>query len=115
MIKTVLPAALALLAWTASACHGAEAAGPVLQTLEVQESFGVDHPMQIIDFDLEARAVPSAVHLLDDAGLPVAFQLLDGGRKLAVKADLPAHHSRRWRLMRGAGPRVLPSESVVIR
>src|SRR5262245_49727517 len=108
-------AVFALLGCAAGVCLGAEPNPPVLESFEVQEHFGISHPKQIIDFDLEAPAVPSAVHLVDDAGRAVPFQLLAGGKKLAVETDLPAHQSRRWRLVRGPGPRVSPSGGVAIR
>lgn len=111
-------AALALLTWLSCPlrpCFGAGLDSRVLQTIEVHERYGVSHPMQIIDFDLDATADPATMHVLDEGGRAVPFQLLDGGKKLALQTDLPAHQSRRWKLVRGAAPQVSPSGGVVVR
>src|SRR5688500_2730845 len=65
-----------------------------LQTLTVAEHFGVDHPRQIIDFDIESELPPSApVYVVDGEGREVAFQILRDG-KLAIDTDLPANATR---------------------
>jgi hypothetical protein len=107
--------AFTLLTWPARACFAAESDGHVLQTFEVRDHFGVSHPMQIVDFDLDLSVDPSAVHVLDGDGRPVPFQVIDGGKKLAVETDLPAHRSRSWKLVRGPSSQVSPSNGVMVR
>src|SRR5687767_10884856 len=70
----------------ALAGHGAQA----LQTFTVAERFGVAHPEQIIDFDVAAAVDVANVRVLGPGGAEVAFQLLENGKKLAVRTDLPA-------------------------
>jgi hypothetical protein len=67
------------------------------QTLKLQEWFGVSHPEQVVEFalDVPGTAGQGAVH--DESGTPVPFQLLDQGRKLAIRTDLPANTTRAWR------------------
>jgi hypothetical protein len=83
--------------------------GRTLQTLELNEAFGVSHPSQIVDFDLVAAISPKPFHLVDMQGRPIAFQLFDGGRKLALETDLPARQSRRWKLLAGPSPATSPA------
>src|SRR5437762_2068791 len=40
--------------------------------------------------------------LLDDAGKPVPFQLIENSTKLAIRTDLPADNKRTWRWFAGA-------------
>ncbi len=93
-----LLAALSSLAWALLAGGGERE--PVA-SFTVREHFGVSHPPQVIDFDLAKPCTMENVHVLGPSGEPVAFQLLDGGRRLAVVADLPAGAERTWRLMPG--------------
>ncbi|MBC8872199.1 MAG: hypothetical protein H8E44_22430 [Planctomycetes bacterium] len=76
-------------------------ASEALRVLTIKERFGVSHPTQVIDFDLDRPVTTEKVHVLGPNGAPVAFQLLDGGRQLAVLTDLPAGAERTWRLMSG--------------
>jgi len=75
-----------------------------LASFTITEHFDVAHPDQIIDFDLAVKVDPAKAMLLDLKGRPVAFQLLEGGRKLAVRTDLPARATRTWKLMTAAKP-----------
>ncbi len=101
------------LVFGGNAGGAAEPAGSVLQVLQIDEHFGVAHPRQVIDFDLQQPVDPAKVHVVDAAGQPVLFQVLDGGKKVAIQTDLPAHQSRRWQLIQGAAPKQLPSEVTV--
>ena len=111
----IMLAVCSLLTCTVRVCVGAEQESRVQQTLEVNEYFGVSHPTQIIDFDLDTPATSSTVHVLNEAGRPVPFQLIDGGRRLALQTDLSANQSRRWRVLRGAGPHPTPVGGVAVR
>ena len=80
-----------------------EAADP-LRVLTIRERFGVSHPLQAIDFDLGDPLGGGDVYVLGPGGGPVAFQLLEGRRKLAVATDLPAGAKHTWRVMPGKRP-----------
>ena len=82
----------ALSVLPAAAAPGAYA--EPLRSFSVQERFGVSHPLQVIDFDLELPLAAGSVHVVDADGRPVAWQLLDSGRRLAVLTDLPAGATR---------------------
>lgn len=81
----------------------------VIQEFTISEHLGVKHIEQLIDFDLNQKANAGKVHVIGPDGVPVLFQLLEGGMKLAVLADLPAGKSRTWKLMAGAPSKVLPA------
>lgn len=83
----------------------AQAEGEIVQRFEVRERFGVRHPEQIIDFDLIRPVERDGLRMVDGAGNAVAFQLLDDGGKVAVRAALEVGETKRWTLMRGPGPR----------
>jgi hypothetical protein len=72
-----------------------------IETLVLRETFGVSHPDQVVDFDLAKPAAPGQCHVLGPDEAEVPFQLLDGGKKLAVRTDLPAGDERTWKLMPG--------------
>ncbi|MHB9133468.1 MAG: hypothetical protein ACYDBB_20575 [Armatimonadota bacterium] len=72
----------------------------VVQQFTVTESFGVTHPDQIIDFDLDKPVDPTNSYLVGPDGQEVPYQLLEGGRKLAVRTTLPAS---RMAVRRGLG------------
>ncbi len=74
-----------------------------LRVLTIEERFGVSHPLQVIDFDLDRPVTKDEVHVLGPNGAPVAFQVLEGGWRMAVLTDLPAGGKRTWRLMSGRG------------
>jgi hypothetical protein len=85
------------------------APGNVIQTFEVREHYGVNHPEQVIDFDLKDKATVGEVYVVGSDGEPVLFQLLDGGAKVAVLTDLPAGATRTWKLMSGSPPKTFPA------
>ena len=94
---------------------GRRSAGPTaLPAFTVVERFGVAHPDQIIDFDLKAPIDPARHRLLDASGREVAYQLLAGGRRLAVRTDLPARATRSWRLVAGRPAADMP-DAVTVR
>ena len=69
-------------------------------TFTLRESFGVQHPDQIVTFDLSKPVDPAKCYLLDPAGVEVPYQVLQGGTKLAVRTNLPAS---RMAIRRGLG------------
>ena len=82
------------------------AEGWEIQAFTIQEAFGVSHPDQIVDFDVAADVDPASAYLVGPDGREVPFQLLEGGRKVAVRTDLPAGTSKTWKLMSGRGKTV---------
>src|SRR5579862_976283 len=84
------------------------------QTLELREWFGVNHPEQVVEFSLQKPA-PRTGTVLDDADNPVPFQLLDQGRKLAIRTDLPANSRRVWRWFSNGQAQVASSPGVQIK
>ncbi|MHB9131237.1 MAG: hypothetical protein ACYDBB_09135 [Armatimonadota bacterium] len=77
----------------------------VVQRFTLTERFGVSHPDQIVDFDLPAGVVvdPKNSYLVSPRGDEVAYQLIEGGRKIAIETHLPASVRQRpaCRLYRG--------------
>jgi hypothetical protein len=61
-----------------------------LAAFTVQEVFGIAHPDQIIDFDLKSPVDAKNSYLIGPNGREVPYQLLEGGKKLAVRTGLPA-------------------------
>lgn len=96
---------LLTLAFLASVGSAAGPGGEVVQTLQIEEHFGVSHPMQVIDFDLKTKVDPAQVHVVNESGQAIPFQILEGGKKVALQTDLPANRSRRWRLLSGPPPK----------
>ncbi len=84
-----------------------------IATFVIEEHYGVSHPDQIIDFDLNGKIDPAYTHMLGPAGRAVVFQLLEDGSKLAVRADLPAGAIRTWKLMSGHDLEVQPERDLV--
>ena len=70
----------------------------------VTERFGVAHPDQIIDLDLARKIDPDNCYMIGPDGKETVYQLLDGGRKVAVRTDLPAGAKKTWKLMEGRPP-----------
>lgn len=88
----------------------APAQSPEIETFRVEECFGVNHPTQIIDFDLDQKTDASRVHMVDEGGQPVAFQILEDGKKVAMQTDLLAGQSRQWKLLAGPAPKTVPTK-----
>ncbi len=72
-----------------------------IQVFEIQERFGVSHPDEIIDFDLAGKINPANSRMIGPDGKETLFQLLEGGKKVAVRTDLPAGMKKTWKLMEG--------------
>ena len=70
------------------------------ETFTIQERFGVNHPLQVIDFDLATPTTFGRV-IGPDGITEVAAQFLEGGKKVAVQTDLPMHATRSWRVTSG--------------
>lgn len=104
-----VPAAMAVLSYALSLLATCGWTAEPLRTLAIRERFGVSHPLQVIDFDLDRPLAADDVHVLGPDGRPVAFQRLDGGRRIAVMTDLPAGAERAWRVMPGAAPQAVES------
>ena len=82
-------------------CGSALAQGTAKQTVPTQvlaldEMFGVDFPEQVVEFALAAPARAGVGRLVDSTGKAAAFQLIDNGRKIAVRTDLPKGSRRQW-------------------
>lgn len=90
---------IACLVMTAVARAG-DAPEP-LATFSVRELFGVSHPDQVIDFDLNREVDPAGVRMIGPDGKEVLFQLIEGGKKIAVRTDLAAGAEKTWKLAKG--------------
>lgn len=84
-------------------------AAPV-QTFTLVEHFGVNHPDQVVTFDLNQDVVPGNCYLVNDAGEEMPYQILSGGEhgQLALTTDLPADTTRVFTLHFGRAPRRFP-------
>ncbi|HOF88107.1 MAG TPA: hypothetical protein PLZ36_08405, partial [Armatimonadota bacterium] len=87
--------------------------GKPLHTFTLREIFGVTHPRQIVDFDLPAPVDARSSYLLDAENVEVPYQLLEGGKRLAVQTDLPAGTTRTWSLYGGRAPKAAAGLTVV--
>lgn len=87
--------ALLMLLCSLSAC------AQVPQTFTIKEHFGVSHPDQIVDFDLTRPVDAANTRVVDAEGAEVPYQLLEGGKRLAVRTNLPAGGEKSWRLEAG--------------
>jgi hypothetical protein len=77
-----------------------EAKTPI-QVFEIQERFGVAHPDQIIDFDLAGKIDSANSVMIGPEGEETVYQLIEGGKKVAVRTDLPAGAKKSWKLVQG--------------
>jgi len=76
-----------------------QAAEPL--TLTLRELFGTSHPDQLVEFELK-EPVDGATHrLFDETGVEAPFQVIDAGRKMIIRSDLPAGATKTWKLERG--------------
>jgi len=75
-------------------------------SLTLTERFGVAHPDQIVDFDLDTPLDPQAgtVYACDADGKEVPCQLLENGKKLALRTDLAANARKTWKAISGRAP-----------
>lgn len=86
------------------------AAGRDEPTFTIREAFGVDHPDQIITFDLTSPVDGASAVLRGADGKAVPCQVLEGGKKLAVRTGLPAGAVRTWTL--GTGRPAAPADGL---
>lgn len=93
-----------------SAVEGQRSADYVLE-----EAFGVSHPKQIVEFDAGEAIDPALTALVDSSGSEVPYQLLEGGRKLAVQTSLPAGARRTWTRLPGRKLAASGSDLVQVR
>jgi hypothetical protein len=94
-----------VLGLLALALAGAPAAAEeVAQAFTLREAFGVSHPDQIIDFDLQKKVDPAACAMLGPDGKEAPYQLIEDGKKVAVRTDLPAGAEKSWKLISGRRP-----------
>lgn len=112
-MRRYLRAMLPALAILCSVGHLRAAEPAAVQTFTLTERFGVSHPDQVLDFDLDKPVEAGTSRLLDANGQEVAYQLLEGGKKLAVRTDLPAGETLTWRLMPGK-PAARVADAVVV-
>jgi len=73
----------------------------VLQTFTLAEHFGISHPDQIIDFDLNQPVDPALSRLLDAQGREVLYQVSSDGKRLVLRTGLLPGEVETWRLVRG--------------
>ncbi len=62
-----------------------------LKTFILEEHSGVSHPDQIVDFDLDIDVDPENNYLVGPDGEEVPYQILEDGKKLALRTSLPAY------------------------
>ena len=74
------------------------------QVFTIEEHYGVLHPDQIIDFDLAEKIDAANSCMVGPDGKETICQLLENGRKVAVRADLPPRGKKTWRLIEGRPP-----------
>jgi hypothetical protein len=82
-----------------SAATPAAAPNTLIQRFTLVERYGVSHPEQIITQALAGKIDPAQCRLVDPFGKEVPFQLLDGGRRIAFSASLPASRIRLQKVM----------------
>ena len=76
----------------------------IVQSFKTEELFGVSQPDKIIDFDLAQTANLSGTYgMAGPDGVNVPFQLLEGGKKVAVRTNLGANEEKQWILYTGNG------------
>ena len=87
------------------------------QGFTLTEHFGVAHPDQIVTFDLERPIAPAKTTVKMAAGgaAPVAvpFQLLNGGKQLAVRTSLAARETRTFTVEPGSPAPAAPNAVTV--
>ncbi|MHB9024906.1 MAG: hypothetical protein ACYC7E_12145 [Armatimonadota bacterium] len=79
-----------MLALAVTACAQTPRPKDEVASFTLKEAFGVQHPDQIVAFDLSAPVDPAKSYLLGPAGAEVPYQVLGGGKQLAVRTNLPA-------------------------
>ncbi|MCL4203548.1 MAG: hypothetical protein KJ000_13680 [Pirellulaceae bacterium] len=80
---------------------GAAPIEPGAAPFVLREMFGVSHPDQIVTFDLSQSVDPQRTVLVAEDGSEVPYQLIDGGRLLAVRTGLAAGERKSFSLRAG--------------
>lgn len=101
LLRWVLVVALTSLGSLAGPSAWSEA--QVVQEFSLRETFGVSHPMQLVDFELAQSIDPRSTSLTDAQGSEAPYQVLRDGR-IAIRADLPPYAERTWKLHAGKAP-----------
>jgi hypothetical protein len=96
----------------------------LIQRFEIRDYFGVSHPEQIIDFDLNLTAQqtlasfgsnsPRITLVTEPGGVEIPYQIIDGGKKIALRTSLDAGGSKSWRLLAGQTPSIFASSVSVV-
>jgi len=78
----------------------------LVKSFTIAERFGVAHPDQIVDFDLDPASAldPGDCFMLGPDGREVPCQFIEGGRKVAVRTGLTPGEEKTWKLMTGRPP-----------
>ena len=84
-------------------CQSVPLGPKILTTFTLHEDFGVTHPEQIVYFEAGPKLAVGKEALVDEAGKPAPFQVLNDHR-IAVRTDLPAGATKIWRLIDGPAP-----------
>ena len=100
MLRSILLAALFCTSVSLFVALSAYGDNP-LKTFVLEEHFGVSHPDQIVDFDLDIDVNPENSYLVGPDGEEVPYQILEGGKRLALRTSLPAYTKFTWKLMPG--------------
>jgi hypothetical protein len=79
--------------------------GDLVRTFTLTEHLGVSHPDQIVDFDLDKPVDGANCYLVGPGGQEEPYQLLEGGRKLAIRTHLPASRLAIDRMVGGPAPK----------
>lgn len=81
----------------------------------IREAFGVSHPEQIIDFDVPEGGGGAGTLVELPGGQAVAYQWLEGGKKLALRTGLGANEKKLWEFRPGKKSAVDPQNPVEVR
>ncbi|MCY3020839.1 MAG: hypothetical protein NTW87_17620 [Planctomycetota bacterium] len=102
---STLVTVLALLVYAPfRAILAGEPSGKVLLTVSLQERFGVAQPDQIVDFDIGMPLDPRTTCLCGPDDQEAPYQLLENGKKIALRTALPANAQKTWKVLSGRAP-----------
>jgi hypothetical protein len=104
-----------LVHWIAFLCAilmSSVGAQTLVQTIPLVERFGVNHPLQVVEFALSQQLVPGTVSVLNDANAEVPSQVLQGGRRIAIQTSLAANQTINFRVMANRAPRFVMANRV---
>lgn len=97
----------------------------LLQEFKLKERFAVSHSDQIVELDLSSIAQKSlaaafvsgqyrAALLTSPGGVEIPFQVIEEGKKLAIRTNLASGEEKKWQLMVGRNPSVMASSPLSI-